>query len=351
MQLLLCQKLILQTEQVEKRQVILPFKHSFPLIPESIAKSASAFDPRMTSLIAAPADKDKNEYEIWGVMFFGPTTDRFEKITVAVSDLDITRPDVFMVTVITAGSLLITRGNSQIGRFTSGEFIPAIPSPFSSEAMGSYIMNMIMADEEFEAYNTQYWDLYRDTLDRLLAEVSVQGHGGTIIIIQEQRVEQFRTDFTPGYSFEEYLGLDTILNRIPASSLHYETSINKDNHIKLLTLNKKYLENIKVIAQLACVDGALILSSRLRVICFGSKLTARQWDHEVRVGPDAFGGGGDEFNASRFGTRHSSAINFTGACHESIAFVISQDGPIRGLVRKDDKTILCWPDCRVSMFV
>lgn len=338
-------------EEAEHEQVILRFRHSLPLNPETIAKLASAFDPRITSLIAAPAGQDKIEYEIWGAMFFGPTTDRFEKMPATVSDPDLSRPDVFMVTAITAGSLLITRGNSQIGRFASGEFVPAIPSPFSSKAMGLYIMNMIESDEEFETHNSHYRDLYPDILDRLLSEVSVRGHGGTIIIIPEQKIPQYRNEFTSNYTFEKSLGLDTILSRIPVSSLHYETPIDRENQLRILTLNKKYIERINVVAQLACIDGALMLSSRLRVICFGSKLIARQWDHEVRVGPDAFGGGGDVFNTSRLGTRHNSAINFVGACDGSIAFVISQDGPIRGFVRKDSRTILCWPDCRVSMFV
>jgi hypothetical protein len=217
--------------------------------------------------------------------------------------------------------------------------------------MGSYIMNLIETDEGFNMQNKYYWDLYRDVLDRLLAEVSVRGHGGTIIIIPEQKVEQYKNGFTPGYSFKESLGLDTILNRISEYSLYYKTPIDRENQVKILTLNKKYIERINIVAQLACVDGALILSSRLRIICFGSKLTARQWADEVRVGPDTFGGGGDEFNNLRLGTRHNSAINFVGACNGAVAFVISQDGPIRGFVRKDSKTILCWPDCRVSMLV
>jgi hypothetical protein len=78
---------------------------------------------------------------------------------------------------------------------------------------------------------------------------------------------------------------------------------------------------------------------------------ASKWGKRILVGPDGFGGGGKEFDASTLGNRHNSTIDFVGACPGCIGFVVSQDGPIRGFARKDNDTILCWRDCRVSMFV
>ncbi len=69
------------------------------------------------------------------------------------------------------------------------------------------------------------------------------------------------------------------------------------------------------------------------------------------MGPDGFGGGGQIFDLSKYGTRHNSAIDFVAAVPGTIAFVVSQDGPIRGFVLKDQDTILCWPDCTTSMFI
>jgi hypothetical protein len=336
---------IAEEQQISgRKQVIMSFDHSFPFTVESITKLAPAFDPKTTSLIAAPVDDRKTEYEIWGAMFFGSTTDRFEEIPVGVDGLSLFRPDVLMVTAITTGSLIITRGNSQIGRFISGDFVKAIPSPFASKAMGSYVMDVIKDDDGFKEHQNLYWHIYRDTLDRLLAEVSVRGHGGTIIIVPSEKVEQCRSNFTSIYSFKGSLELESLLNRLLVSSKCHDTLFN-------VALNKKYSERINVLAQFACIDGALIASSRLEVISFGSRLAAPGWLGKTFVGPDGFGGGGEEFDISKLGTRHRSAIDFVGACAGSIGFVVSQDGPIRGFVRKNNETILCWPDCRVSMFV
>jgi hypothetical protein len=47
----------------------------------------------------------------------------------------------------------------------------------------------------------------------------------------------------------------------------------------------------------------------------------------------------------------TSAVAFVGVCTKAIAFVISQDGPVRAFVRQDDQTVLCWPNCSTSMIV
>jgi len=329
------------------KQIIMSFDRSFPLTDESIAKLAPAFDSKTTSLIAAPVDDRKEKYEIWGAMVFDPTTDRFEEIRVGLGGLNLFRPDVLMVTAITTGSLIIARGDSQIGRFISGNFVKAIPTPLTSKAMGSYIMDVIKDDDGFREHQSLYWQLYSRTLEYLLAEVSVRGHGGTIIIIPSEKVEQFRGNFTSTYSFRESLELESLLNRLVPSSKYHHI----EDFLFNLALNKKYSERINVLAQFACIDGALIVSSRLEVISFGSRLNAPVWSGKIFEGPDGFGGGGEEFDASKLGTRHNSAINFVGKCPGSIGIVVSQDGPIRGFARKDNETILYWPDCRVSMFV
>ena len=202
----------------EEQGFLISFDCSFPLTKESIAKLAPAFDPKTASLIAAPIDDEKTEYEIWAAMFFNPTTDRFEEIPVAIADLNLLRPDVLMVTAITTGLLMITRGDSQIGRFDSGDFVEATPSPFYSKAMGSHIIDAIKNDGGFKEHQSLYWHVYRDTLIRLLAEVSARGHGGTIVIIPDERIQQYRSYFSLGYSFKESLDLESLLNRLSVSS-------------------------------------------------------------------------------------------------------------------------------------
>ena len=63
------------------------------------------------------------------------------------------------------------------------------------------------------------------------------------------------------------------------------------------------------------------------------------------------GDSGAKVDLGQYGTRHASAVNFVGRVPEAIVFVISQDGPIAGLTRKDENTVLWWPDCLSKLWL
>jgi hypothetical protein len=104
------------------------------------------------------------------------------------------------------------------------------------------------------------------------------------------------------------------------------------------------------IARLARIDGALLLSAGFELVGFGAKLRAPSWEGSVLEGLDGLGGGGQPFDVSRLGNRHTSAMAYVAAVPGAVAFVASADGPIRGLARKGHGPMHCWPDCRLSMF-
>jgi len=327
-----------------RKQVIMTFEQSLPFSQESITKISPAFDSTTTSLIVAPGNDRSSDYEIWGAMFYGPSLKPLEEIPVGIEGLTLFRPDVMMVTAIAPGSLLISRGSLLIGRFLYGDFVKSTPTPFYSKAMGNYTIETIKDNEGFKRFQNHYWQVHTDTLNYLLSEVSVRGHGGIIVILPNSKVEEYKKLVLAKYSFEEKLNSEALLIRVLDSSKSEDISF-------IMAMNRRFSERLDLLAQLACIDGALIISSNLNLISFGSTLIARKWDRNILIGPDGFGGGGENWDASKWGTKHNSAINFVGACPGSIAFVISQDGPVRGFVKKDEETVLCWPDCLVSMFV
>ena len=326
------------------RQIVFSFDHCLPLNVESIAKLALAFDPINSALVVEPQNEDKSKFSIWGAIFFGIPRNRFKEIPASDPRFNFSRPDILMVTATSTGSLLITRGNSQIGSLSSGKFSPANPTPFNSRAMGSHIIDAIKGNNGFIEHGNLYWHIYRDSLIYILSEISARGHGGTIIIIPENAVSEYQERYSERYAVAASLQIEKLIGEM----FKFERI---DQIIFKLNIHQQYTERLDALAQLACVDGALILTSQFELLSFGATLNAQEWKGQVKVGPDGFGGGGDDFDASKLGTRHNSAINFIGACHGTIGFVISQDGPIRGFVRLEDQTVSCWPDCRVSMSV
>lgn len=325
------------------KQEIFILDRRLPFSPESLSKLSSACDPQTGALIVSPPEKDLGDYEIWGLMFFGTITNRFNEIPV-INEFTTARPDVLTVTAVSPGSLVISRRDSQIGRFVLGNFSHATPMPFESKGMGTFMITSIKDSNGYQRHGNSFWHIYRDALEYLLLETGARGHGGIIIVIPENRVAECSSGFEARYLLRGALQIEKTIDQILSFPKTYDISIG-------LSYNNAIVNRLNFLAQLACVDGALLLSDHLEPIAFGTTLTVKEWLGNVVVGPDSFGTGGQAFDISRLGTRHNSTANFIGAFPYCYGFVLSQDGPIRGFIRKDEKTLYCWPDCSMSMFV
>ncbi|HQJ10196.1 MAG TPA: hypothetical protein PLF54_14405, partial [Deltaproteobacteria bacterium] len=277
---------------------------------------------------------------IWGIFTFSSASSSFAEIPMWVYGELAYRPDFFTVYANNAGSLLIARHHSQIGRILNGEFIPATPSPFTVKSLGRYMMMCIQDHQLFKTHGDTYWRIYRDTIELLLTEASARGHGSIFILVQP---DGYPAGYiVPRFSFIEKIGPQHLLEQLLREDLDVPTSI---------AARKAVVDRIKFLAQLGTVDGAVLLSTELDLICFGATIVAPPYTGTIVTGPDGFGeGGGEILDPSRLGTRHNSAISFAGSVKSSLAFVISQDGPARAFVQKDENTLLYWPDCyNISM--
>jgi hypothetical protein len=326
----------------KKTRRSMDFINPLPLNVATITKLAPAIDPEMSSFAISKGDTS-DDLLLSGVVSFAQPKNKFNEIPGQIGNHSDTRPDVFTVTTIRPGSLLITRGNSQIGRFVKGDFVTATPSPFDPTAMGDYIFSFIKKHELYKKHGDLYWNIYRDSLDFLLSEAASRSHGATIVLVNEHHLPATEKGFIHGYRFSKAIGIKELFSEY----MNY-TRIDICRDIEMRNIIS---ERVQLIAQYASIDGALILSDRLDIVSFGTKLSADTWHEGVLIGPDGFHPGGEHFKYDHRGTRHKSAIDFVGENENSIVFVISQDGPIRGLVKRDHETILCWPDCTVSMFV
>ena len=137
-------------EAAGSKQIILSFNESLPFTVDSIQKLSPAFDYKITALIVGAKKEDRKDYEIWGAMYYHSSPHYYQQIPFGIEL--IFRPDVLMVTVATAGSLLLSRGNSQLCRFVDGKIIPSVPTPFSSKAMGNYIIEIINNNYGFKKF-------------------------------------------------------------------------------------------------------------------------------------------------------------------------------------------------------
>ena len=319
------------------------FVTPIPFTVDSVTKLAPAFDPALSS-IAVDRDSLTKELQCWGIFNYFPTVPSSYVISSAPKEGMWFRPDLFTVTARTPGSLQISRMNTHIGRFVSGNFIPAAPTPFVSRSLGKYLMRSLESTDLWLEHGTLYWHHYSNALEVLLAESASRGHGATIVLLPSGDVAVPEKHIFAKYRLEADVQLRA----------HFEEVLRYGGALVLegITYRKLILEHLQRLAQLSTVDGALILTSALELVAFGVRLQASPWDGKPLLGPDGWGNtSGDTFPSQRYGTRHNSAINFAAACKGSTVFVISQDGPIRAFLWSDEGTVLCWPDCTESMFV
>ena len=331
---------------------LLVFERRLPFTEDALVKLAPAFDPMTTSVLVMSADGEPGELAIWGAMFSTHRgKNRFDPQLFRAQP-----PDVLTIASKKSGSLSIFRGDNVIARFNAGRFTMPTPTPFTSSLLGWSLLRRIKSHQEFKHYGAKYWHTYRDVIDRLLVESNKRGHGGTVVWIPEQDLEIARQYIVPKYVLKKgpdgveeverlcslYLRRKAIGIKKAAGEPHEDAwTIEHD----ILRAKRRIVEHVEFIAQLTRVDGALILSDRLRPLSFGSVLMAPSWRGHTYFGPAEDPTEAEEVELSRYGTRHNSAVNFIAKSPASVAFVLSQDGPIAGLTRKDGENIHWWPDC------
>lgn len=323
----------------KSQDYLLHLQTPLPLTVDSITKLAPALDPGISAMAVGPTE-NTDEMHIWGIFTFSSSSSSFAEIPMWVYGELAYRPDFFTVYANNAGSLLIARHHSQIGRILNGEFIPATPSPFTLKSLGHYMMTCIRDHSLFKTHGDAYWRIYRDTIELLLTEASARGHGSIFLLVQP---DGHPTGYiAPRFSFSEKISPQHLLEELLRDDLDVPTSI---------SARKAVVDRIKFLAQLGTVDGAVLLTTELDLVCFGATIMAPPYAGTIVTGPDGFGeGGGEILDPTRLGTRHNSAIAFAGAVQSSLAFVISQDGPARAFVQKEKDSLLYWPDCyNISM--
>jgi hypothetical protein len=102
-------------------------------------------------------------------------------------------------------------------------------------------------------------------------------------------------------------------------------------------------DSVRFVAALSRVDGAVIISDRLRVVGFGAEVIAQSPSLTRVAVADENGRRRAEIAIESFGTRHRSAFRFCSSFEQGVAFVVSQDGAVRAAKRVGSDLVL-WPD-------
>lgn len=173
--------------------------------------------------------------------------------------------------------------------------------------------------------------------------IAMTGHGGAVIIVPS-RVETESPFLRRKYAIHCTSLSDALVDfmnaRHEVCDQYYLRDVGEEVRDDLLArLDWKVkrafddlVENIRLVAQLAQCDGALVLSRSLEVLGFGCEIAA-----ELRAGTvvcevlKELGREHRELDVEQFGMRHRSALKLASQLRDAVVLVVSQDGPISGV--------------------
>jgi hypothetical protein len=116
----------------------------------------------------------------------------------------------------------------------------------------------------------------------------------------------------------------------------------KTNDERIAKLDEAIFELAHLIAALASVDGAVVMSKRFELLGFGGEISgAPPAVRTVLRALDLEGKRTVEQSTDGVGTRHRSAYRLCNAVPGAVAVVVSQDGNVR-FVRRTDGGVAYW---------
>jgi len=281
-------------------------------------------------------------------------------------------PDALIIAVTKPGQLTISRGSRPVIRLLDGGLAVPAGNVFLRGPVGdffgaaaSWFMEKAcaLASHTYheEAQNKDLTLAYTTFVELLLFSATDLGHGGTILFVSDdlshddpRLLKRVHIKYPMPSSRPTEVLLHKMAMRLQwqehYGALDEKKTISHSAFQSLDVLDSAQQDAVdavrdlaKFLAGLTAVDGAVLLTDRLRLLGFGAEvLTDAQKIESMRSAISEFA---DTFTAvpiSAFGTRHRSAFRFCSSVAPSVAFIMSQDGGVKA-VRQVGRNLVMWP--------
>lgn len=339
--------------RARESRLTLDFDTPITFEAHNIAKLSGIVNGKSGVLLACRAESGVH---IWGICYFTRGTGPIGQVPAGTMEVRHFSPDYPTVILTGVGAAQITRGGTVIGRIEAGSFRKAQATVLTSYMLGQYLFRLIGIEVDFRSQSFSNEEeaaiayTFRDCVEFIIDVLSQRRTGATIIFVPPELQGRALSESFTAWNVHGSLEIDRLQRaRIRYGKQAQENASTSQILFRLVT-DQALRDRLRNLVDLACVDGALLLTPSFEVIGFGVKLRSPKWDRDMKHGPVVQPVDLQELDFSRLGTRHNSARDFVGSIDGAVAFVASSDGPIRALVKSTEEKIWYWPDCRVSMF-
>ncbi len=270
-------------------------------------------------------------------------------------------PKALSVVAAGPGRLVVSFGDVTIAKLAGGRLtgrsLDVFDSKWLPDACAENRLDVLAAHDSKGSRAAVDTELLRrvdqQLVRRIIANVRLSHHGGTIVILPHEEAERAAHTGAPitlKYRFANEeprrrsrslqqllmaaLGADVARNVQAASFETYVTSKSPE----CIAVDDALLELAHTIADLAAVDGAVVMSKRMEVIGFGGEIVGElPTVPRVLHALDPEGVEREEEATDRVGTRHRSVYRLCAAVPEAVGVVVSQDGGVRLVANKDGR--------------
>ena len=340
----------------------LVFARPLPLDPHELRRLAPAAVFARSLIGASLADQT-----IWGVVHSGPQWLQSVRGGRATEQAI---PPVLIVAATGPGRLLVSAGALTLAELRNGtlsagemdvfqaQWVQAALAEVGRVQWAAHLGAREQARESWAEVDSAFGTvLANHVLRRVLATIRAAQHGGTLIIIPHRRVAELLSDaryMRVKYDFDDeeprrriLTLMVTIMTELARAHAASNTAIGWDSYEAsrlrtLVEMDEALFEVAHLVADLAGVDGAVLMTDRFEILGFGVEIAGElpEVPHVARA-HDLDGTQKSLVRTDRVGTRHRSAYRLCQAVHDALALVVSQDGGLR-FIRWHHDTVAYW---------
>lgn len=354
------------------------FAAPIPFSVADVLRLAPAVEPTTSILLVEPTGGDvtARPLQIWGVLHTGSD---FINVVKGVSGGALAPPNLLTISTFAPGSLtvstigmvlarlragqLVVASLTSLGRGPIGDFFVPVADTLYQEATAALGRKRFARADDSNAYPYQQYYGFFNNILRMTQE---RRHGGTFVIVRDELQpsdDRLRDRISIKYELADLNMWPLVSSECAARQKYHDRLFPKrfifltdmksataeqlkdllDHEQRAKRIHNDLIEKEHFISTLAGVDGAVVITDRLRVLGFGAEITALSHVKAVKVVHEQDGKNGVIREITSFGTRHRSAIRFCSSLEDSVCFVVSQDGGVRA-VKRVGAEVLLWND-------
>jgi hypothetical protein len=295
--------------------------------------------------------------EVWGLVHSGP---RWLQAVRGGRRVEQAIPAVLMAAVTGPGRVLASKGTRTLAALAGGTLTEVGTDVFQASWLAALFADLQAAlraqqpgSDESSLLDALLDPMFghhlaQHVLRRIVSTVRGARHGGTLIFLPSAAAEGLVADgryLTLKYQFRDEEPRRRIFTLMVDIMKELATmrqgSDGQDRRLgwaeyeasrspRLASLDEALFEVAHLVAMLAEVDGAVVMTNRLEILGFGGEISGTLAEVDfVERSLDLEGTQRATERTDRVGTRHRSAYRLCQLLHDTFTIVVSQDGGVR----------------------